>query len=148
MTKFILSLVFIMSLGLISNANELDNEAQVTNQQLQGTVIVRIDSRDQSTAMIHTDVAFKNNQMAQAFAIQTDFKLLDSAHVKTELDNDGGTSSWYHYHHYNNNYYNNNNNYYYPNNYFYWYGNYYQPCYSYSYGYYNYYYYTPYYWGR
>lgn len=115
-----------------SFAGELDNEGSVTNQGLQGTVIVRIDNRNQSAAILQTEQVLTSEQAAHALAASSDFKSLPAQNVRGELDRDGGASSWYWYRGYN--YY----------NYLYWYGNYYYPCYNYNYSYYSYYYYSSY----
>ncbi len=148
MNKFFLVL-FTLALTINSNlaiSGELDNDSQISNQgqSLNGTVIVRIDHETNSTAITHTDSAFKSNDDAQSFVNSTDFQAIPQNHIKkSELDNDGGASSWYYYSPYS--YYPYGS--YYYGNYFYYYGNYYSPCYNYSYGRYSYYYYSNNYWG-
>lgn len=129
----------VLTLGFASSvfAGELDNESSVTNQQLQGTLVIRVDQRTNQAAALKTDAVVTTPNQAKALAAQGQFKNLPSDKVRTELDQDGGASSWYYYPNY---YY--NNNYYY--NQTYWYGSWYAPCYSYNYNYYSYYYYSSY----
>ena len=144
----IFSILFTLALAMgiqVAIAGELDNDSQVSNQgqSLNGTVIVRIDHETNTTAIAHTEAAFKSNDEAQTFVNNSEFQVIPQNHIKkSELDNDGGASSWYYYSPYS----------YYPyggyySNYFYYYGNYYSPCYNYSYGRYSYYYYSNNYWG-
>lgn len=128
--------------GSLASASELDNEQSVTNQALNGTVVVRLDTRTQKAAVLATDVISSDSQ-AQAVARSGAFKPVSSAHVKSELDQTGGASSWYFYNGYHG-YptYNYGYNYGYLN----WYGSWYQPRYTYSYSYYQYYYYSYYGW--
>ncbi|AFY00149.1 hypothetical protein [Bdellovibrio bacteriovorus] len=113
-------------------AGELDNESSVTNQSMNGTVVIRVDNRNNQTAVLASEQAVTSDAQAQVLAQTGSFD--QSAHVRNELDQDGGASSWYFYSGYN--YY----------SYVYWYGNWYTPCYTYNYGYYSYYYYSNYYW--
>ncbi|CAE78432.1 hypothetical protein predicted by Glimmer/Critica [Bdellovibrio bacteriovorus HD100] len=113
-------------------AGELDNESSVTNQSMNGTVVIRVDNRNNQTAVLATEQAVTSDAQAQVLAQTGSFD--QSANVRNELDQDGGASSWYFYSGYN--YY----------SYVYWYGNWYTPCYTYNYGYYSYYYYSNYYW--
>jgi len=131
-----LILVAALILGAVSfaNAGELDNDAGVANQSIQGTVVVRIDTRTSTASVLKTNVTMANPTQAQALAQSGAFQAVPAANVRSELDNDGGTSSWYFF----TGYY----NYGYMN----WYGSWYQPCYTYNYGYYNYYYYANYWW--
>jgi hypothetical protein len=110
-------------------AMELDDEKSVTNQELQGTMIIRLDTRDNSAAYLKSDSQIANEGQAQMIAKTRDFLLMEVAQNKAELDADAGSSSWYFYNNYNYNYY------------VYWYGYYYNPIYTYNYGYYQYYYY-------
>jgi hypothetical protein len=141
-------MVITSSLAVKSVAGELDDEKSVSNQQLEGTVIVRVDTRDNSSAFVmKADGKFANENEAQAAAADSKYTAMPSERVKSELDQDGGSSSWYFYNNYYGcGYYCNYNNYGYGYNYNYnysmnWYGNYYNPVYSYNNGNYNYYYY-------
>lgn len=128
-----LILVAALALGASSAfAGELDNESSVTNQSMNGTVVIRVDNRTNQTAVLASEQAVTSNAQAQVLAQTGSFD--QSAPVRNELDQDGGASSWYFYSGYN--YY----------SYVYWYGNWYTPCYTYNYGYYSYYYYSNYYW--
>nr|BFD58283.1 hypothetical protein CKG001_03900 [Bdellovibrio sp. CKG001]BFD61713.1 hypothetical protein BdHM001_03940 [Bdellovibrio sp. HM001]BFD65525.1 hypothetical protein HAGR004_05470 [Bdellovibrio sp. HAGR004] len=129
-----LILVAALTLGATSFAfaGELDNESSVTNQSMNGTVVIRVDNRNNQTAVLATPSPLTSDAQAQTLAQTGAFE--QAANVRSELDQDGGASSWYFYSGYN--YY----------SYVYWYGNWYTPCYTYNYGYYSYYYYSNYYW--
>jgi hypothetical protein len=129
-------LIFSNLVFLQSKANELDDEKSVSNQELQGTVVVRVDTRNNSAAYVKSDVQLSNERQAQVIAHSSNYVSLASANIRSELDKDAGSSSWYFYYNFNYGY-----NYGYNYNYFYWYGNYYNPFYTYNYGYYQYYYY-------
>jgi hypothetical protein len=122
----------VLTLGFASHvlAGELDNESSVTNQQLQGTLVIRVDQRTNQAAALKTDAVVTTPSQAKALAAKGQFRTLPSSKVRTELDSDGGASSWYFYPQYSY-----GNSYYY--NYTNWYGNWYAPCYSYNYNYYN-----------
>ncbi|MFZ4404709.1 MAG: hypothetical protein ACOYOK_11460 [Pseudobdellovibrionaceae bacterium] len=118
--------------SLLASANELDNESTVTNQQnIEGTLVIRVDQRTQAAEVLQTNQALLTKDQAQALTQSSEFTKVASANIKSELDQDAGRSSWYFYRGYNRNYYNNCN----------WYGRWYQPYYTYNYGHYNYYYY-------
>ena len=129
-------LILVAALALASvtaSAGELDNESSVTNQAaINGTVVVRVDSRTNKAAVLATNSVMTDEAQAKALAHEGSFQAVSAKNISGELDKDGGASSWY--------YYNGYNPYYYSN--MYWYGNWYQPCYSYNYSYYNYYYYS------
>lgn len=132
-------LIAVLALGFAnaSFAGELDNETSVTNSQMQGTLVIRVDQRNQQAAALKTDAVVTNANQAQALATNGQFKTLPADKVRTELDHDGGASSWYYFPSYGY-----GGGYYY--NYAYWYGSWYQPCYTYNYNYYSYYYYNSY----
>jgi hypothetical protein len=135
MMRFILSAVLAVGMGSAAFAGELDNEAGVTNKKLQGTMVLRVDTRTGEAAYVKTEVAMKSEADAKDLAATAAFSPVSANNVRSELDQDGGASSWYFYNPYQNNYgygYNPYCNYY---------GNYYTPYYQYNYGYYNYYYY-------
>jgi hypothetical protein len=132
MLKYALTSVLLL-LGLnLAQANELDQEGSVTNQTLQGTVVMRVDNRTQAVAMATADGRTTSELAAQNLAKKSAFKALPASKVKNELDQDGGASSWYWY----------SNSYNYSYNYLYWYGYSYRPYYYYNYSYYTYYYYN------
>lgn len=122
-------LAFTSSLAIKVVADELDDERSVSNQELQGTVIVRVDIRDNSAAYLKSETKLASEDEAKKIITSAEFLAMDSSNNKSELDRDGGSSSWYFYNNYNYNYY------------MYWYGSYYNPIYTYNYGYYQYYYY-------
>ena len=134
MKRLVLAAVLALGFTMTAQANELDNESSVTNKEISGTLIVRVDSRNNQTAVMSAN-QISSEAQAQDLAKNGQFENANG-NVKTELDQDGAASSWYFYRGYNS-YYNCNVN---------WYGNWYQPRYSYSYGYYSYYYYANYWW--
>jgi len=132
--RFILSAALVLGMGSVAMAGELDNESGVTNKELQGTLVLRVNTLTNESSFVKTDVAMTSEADAKAFAAAAAFTAVPASNLKSELDQDGGTSSWY---------------FYYPNYNYYtpvcnWYGNYYNPYYTYNYGYYNYYYYGSY----
>ena len=131
-----LILVAALALGVTSaaHANELDNESSVTNQAMNGTVVVRVDTRNNQTAVVTSGKVMTSAQDAQHLAQSGKFQEVSADNVRSELDQDAGASSWYFYSGYN----------YYSQ--VYWYGNWYAPYYAYNYGYYRYYYYSNYWW--
>ncbi len=134
MKSFILAAALVFAAGS-AFAGELDNESSVTNQAMNGTVVVRVDSRNNQTSVMTSAAAVRAGNEAQNLVETGSFKAVGSKNVKSELDQDGGASSWY--------FYNGYNNYYGCVN---WYGNWYRPYYTYNYSYYSYYYYSNYYW--
>ena len=127
--------LFLTAALLVSSfavAGELDQD--VANQGLTGTVVVRVDARDKSVSVMKSEQVPANKKEAQVLAVSGAFEKAPADKVRTELDNESGSSSWYWYCGYNQPYYLN------------WYGyNYYQ-TYYYSYNYYSYYYYSYYRW--
>lgn len=105
-------------------AGELDQD--MSNQGLRGTVVMRVDTRDNSVSYVKTDAVPATEQDAKVLAETGSFAPAAIANVKTELDQSAGTSSWYWY-----------CGPQYPN-YLNWYGYNYYPMYSYSYSYYSY----------
>jgi hypothetical protein len=143
MMRFILSAALALGVSSAAFAGELDNEGGVTNKQLQGTMVLRVDTRTKASAFVKLDDSLKSKEDAQVLAHSAKFAAVPAQNIKSELDQEGGASSWYFY----SPYYNNYNNYQSPYQYPYytptcnWYGNNYNPYYSYNYGNYNYYYY-------
>jgi hypothetical protein len=133
MMRFILSAALVLGMGSFAIAGELDNESGVTNKELQGTMVLRVNTLTKEASFVKTDATMMSEADAKAFAQATEFAKVPAANLRSELDSDGGASSWYFYNPYQ------QYNYYQPvcN----WYGNYYNPYYQYNYGYYNYYYY-------
>jgi hypothetical protein len=139
MKKLMLSLMLGMSLfALHGFAGELDDEGRVINAQnpAHGTVVVRVDTRDNSAAVLNVDHGLSSKEEAVNVTKKSSaFKALKNDKVRSELDQDGGASSWYFY----------NPGYNWYNSSYCYYGNYYRPYYYYSYNYYAYYYYGSYY---
>lgn len=134
MKGLILSAALVMGLAGTAFAGELDNESSVTNQAMNGTVVVRVDNRTNQTAVLASATAVNSDTQAQVLAQTGSFQDVSATNVRNELDQDGGASSWYFYSGYN------------YHSYMYWYGSWYRPCYTYNYGYYSYYYYSNYWW--
>lgn len=135
MKRFILIAALVVGAGSSAMAGELDNESSVTNQAINGTVVIRVDSRTSKASVLTAATPVQAGAEAQNLVQTGSFESVGNAHVKSELDQDGGASSWYFYNGYNNNY-----------GYMNWYGNWCRPYYTYSYSYYYYYYYSSYYW--
>ncbi|WP_413289047.1 hypothetical protein [Bdellovibrio sp. HCB337] len=133
MMRFILSAALVFGMSSFAVAGELDNESGVTNKELQGTMVLRVDTRTGEATYIQTEAAMGSEADAKAFAQKAEFSPVPVSNMKSELDADGGASSWYFYNPY--------PRYGYYNPYCNWYGNYYNPYYQYNNGYYNYYYY-------
>lgn len=168
MKRFLLAAILTISAGSLAFAGELDDESSVTNQAMNGTVVIRVDTRTNQTSILTTDKPVASEAEALSLVESGSFKSVAPSHIKNELDQDGGSSSWYFnngcygynngYNGCNNGYYGCNsgyygcnygynhgyNNYYYNN--MYWYGSWYSPCHSYYYGNYQYYYYSNYGW--
>ncbi|MGZ3775372.1 MAG: hypothetical protein ACXVCY_14520 [Pseudobdellovibrionaceae bacterium] len=136
MKSFILAAVLTLGAGSFSFAGELDNESSITNQSMNGTVVIRVDTRNNQASILTSNKPMTNDAEAHAFVEAGSFQNVPAAHLKNELDQDGGASSWYYYHGYNSYYYGS----------MYWYGSWYTPCHQYYYGYYRYYYYSNYWW--
>ncbi len=135
MIRFILTAALALGLTSAAVANELDNENGVTNKELTGTLVLRVDTRSNEAAYVKTDSVMASESDAIELARVATFSKVPAENIKSELDKDGGASSWYFYYpYYGYPYYSGCN----------WYGNYYNPYYSYNYGYYNYYYYGSY----
>jgi hypothetical protein len=132
MMRFILAAALVLGMGSAAVAGELDNEAGITNKELTGTLVLRVDTRTKEASYVKMDTALTSKDEAQKLALSATFAKVPTANMKSELDQDGGASSWYFYSPYQYPYYTPACN---------WYGNYYNPYYSYNYGYYNYYYY-------
>lgn len=129
-----------------AGARELDNDSAYTNQQsLKGTVIVRVNTQDNTVAYTQAAQIPGSEKEAIALSANSSYRKVGAANLRSELDQDGGASSWYWYPGYN---YNAGYNWGYGYNYqysnLYWYGSYYRPTYYYSYGSYQYYYYSSY----
>lgn len=130
MLKALLSLALLA--GGSAMASELDDENSVTNQGLKGTVVVRVDHRNNSVSYLKQDGIVSSPAQAKTVAKSGRFSKMPAAKVTNELDRDGGASSWYWYH----------SPYNYGSNYLSWYGYQYQSYYTYNYSYYSYYYYN------
>jgi len=139
MMRFILAAALALGVSSFAKAGELDNEAGVTNKELKGTLVLRVDTRTNEMAFVKLDNALGSEVEAKALAQNNaNFAPVPAANVRSELDKDGAASSWYFYNPYPYPYYTPAYGYGPSCNY---YGNYYQPYYSYNCGYYNYYYY-------
>lgn len=134
MKTLLIAVAMVAGFATPSFAGELDNDAAVANQNITGTVVIRVDTRTKAVSALQTDRLMKSEVEAQSLTSEK-FDAVPAAQIRSELDQDGGSSSWYFYYGYNYNY---GYNYGYMN----WYGNWYQPCYTYTYNNYSYYYYS------
>lgn len=139
MKGLLLATLVLFGVSSIGIARELDDENSVTNRQLKGTIVLRVDKRTNRADYVKTDSVMSSKDKAKNFAKSAKFKRVPASHIKSELDRDAGSSSWYFYN------YNSYNSY---NPYCNYYGYNYPSYYSYNTGYYNYYYYGNCYWGR
>lgn len=79
--------------------SELDNDRTVSNvvqkpQALPATLVVRVDSRDQSVAVLHSKEFINSSDVAQV--INKEFQPMNTEQVAlNELDKDSSTSGWY-----------------------------------------------------
>ena len=127
----VLALVLAVNTSGQAQAGELDNDGAVANHGLTGTVVIRVDSRDNSVSYVESAQGLKNQDEAMG-VLKSDFKPVPTEKLKKELDKEAGASSWYYFYSPYNYYYNNCLNY----------GGYnYYPYYNYNYNYYSYYYY-------
>lgn len=85
--------------GLDVRANELDQD--VSNQQrseLSGTVIFRVDNKTKQVAQVEiADVQATTKDEALALATQAKYTPIPQGKLRTELDNETGSSSCYWY---------------------------------------------------
>ncbi|MCB0412386.1 MAG: hypothetical protein KDD22_07660 [Bdellovibrionales bacterium] len=128
--------------GLLSfnvSASELDQDmSNVQNPEFDGTVILRVDTRTNESSMVKLQNTVSSEAEVKGLISNAEFTPVAPEKVRSELDNETGSSSWYWY------WYSYSYNYaYYPSYYYYGYS--YQPYYYYNYGYYNYYCYGRYY---
>ena len=139
MKQMILAVIALqlMNTSYAATGGELDNENGVVNAEqrnlaanLPATVVVRVDTRDNTVSVLQSKEVIGKDQAASV--VSASFQPMQASE-KLELDQNSSTSGWYFYF----NYY----NYSYPSYYYYGYNYSYQPYYTYNYGYYNYYYY-------
>lgn len=154
MTKVLLTVFLFLGVSSVGGARELDDESSITNRELKGTIILRVDKRTRKAEYVKTDTVMTSKEKAKNFAKTAKFRKVPASNIKSELDHDSGSSSWYFYNNnpydgrygrgdYNDGYYNRG-----YNPYCNYYGNNYQSYYSYSNYNYSYYYYGNCYWNR
>ncbi|WP_413291183.1 hypothetical protein [Bdellovibrio sp. HCB337] len=158
MTKVLLTVFLFLGMSSFGSARELDDESSVTNRQIKGTMVLRVDKRTHKAEYVKTDDVMTSKEKAKKFAKTAKFKRVPASNIKSELDHDSGASSWYFYNNqydgrygrdgYDGRYNDGYNNGYYNNPYCNYYGNNYQSYYYYSNSNYNYYYYGNCYWNR
>ena len=136
MKTFLYALMTCVCLSNLAFAGELDNEQGTINQEqrnlsadLPSSVVVRVDSRDNSLAVLQSKDFISQDKAANVTS--ADFQAVKSTD-RGELDQNSSTSGWYFYF---------NNHWNCPSYYYGGYNYYYQPYYAYTYGYYSYYYY-------
>lgn len=140
-TSFIAFILSLAALAPSAFASELDQEGSVTNVEQQrlaanlpATIVVRVDQRDQSVAVLHSQAALPVGIDAKVLAEDSNFSPMSvDQTVRGELDRDSSASSWY--------FSFNNYNCYAPTYYYYGYYYRYQPYYKYTYNYFHYYFY-------
>ena len=102
--RFILPvLAAALMIGSLAQANELDNEAQVTNEtkalskDLPQTLVVRSNPATGEVQVLHTNARLAADMSATAQVAQSVFSKADltGAQAGTELDRDSSSSSWY-----------------------------------------------------
>lgn len=138
MMRLFVTTVLALGLGTLSYAGELDDDRSVTNREIQGTMVLRVDPKTNQAAVVKTDQVMPSKEKARNFVQTAKFTAIPSSKMKSELDESSGTSSWYYYPSYGYGGYGYN---------CYYYGYNYSPYYSYYGGGYNYYYYGNCYWG-
>ncbi len=88
--------------GGLAQANELDSEAKVTNEQvalskdLPATLVVRTNQATGEVEVMHSAMKLEASAATQAAVGQAAFVKADASQVASgELDNDSSRSSWY-----------------------------------------------------
>ena len=88
--------------GFQAQAQELDNEAQVTNEQISmskdipATLVVRTNQATGEVQILHSNDKLAADQSSQAVVAKAQFAKVDqSAIANGELDHDSSSSSWY-----------------------------------------------------
>lgn len=97
--KIILILAFVLT-GISAGtgvAGELDDESSVTNRQIKGTIILRVDKRNRKADYVKTDTVMSSKEKAKTFVKTAKFQRVPASKIKSELDQSGGSSSWYFY---------------------------------------------------
>lgn len=131
---FSFAVIFVaLSMGVPTYASELDNEASITNEQIQlsenlpNTVVIRVRQATQEVEVLHSTEDLDASEALHDVIAQREFKKIDvNDTVPNELDQDSSRSSWYFYFY--------NTSWYYPTYYYYGYNYAYTPYYSYVYG--------------
>ncbi len=127
-------LVAVFMAGPVAHANELDNEAKVTNEQisfskdLPATLVIRTNTATGEVQVMHSAAKLEAAAVSPAAIASAEFVKADSAQAaKGELDHDSSRSSWYYCYNYSWNYpqyyyygYTYNYNYYYGYDYSGW----------------------------
>ena len=101
-TLFLVYIMVMMGLVVPTFANELENEATVTNQQIAAakdlpkTLVVRRDSSSNSVSVLHSEVnldastsSFERVRVAEFVTMKANERM------RKELDRDGSKSSWF-----------------------------------------------------
>ncbi len=106
--RFILSALTVaamgtLTVGSLAHANELDNEAQVTNEtkalskELPQTLVIRSNPATGEVQVMHTDSRLAADMSATVAVANSAFLKTDLSQSQTgaELDRDSSSSSWY-----------------------------------------------------
>jgi hypothetical protein len=92
-----------LTMGSLAHANELDNEAQVTNEtktlskDLPQTLVIRSNPATGEVQVMHTNDRLPADMSVTALVAKSAFLKADLAtpQAGTELDRDSSSSSWY-----------------------------------------------------
>lgn len=135
----VLVAAFALTIGFSAQSSELDNEASITNHQIQlskdlpATVVVRVNAATDEIEVLHSEDELAADPSSLETLRDAEFVKIDkNAKIAGELDRDSSSSSWYFWFNY--------SNWYYPTYSYYGYNYGYTPYYSYNWGGYNYYY--------
>lgn len=96
MTKILLSAMLAFGAGS-ALANELDGGHRSSQRELQDTIIVRVNTRDNSVSYVRSGKKLTSKEQAKALAKAAKFSKVPASKIRSELDQDGGSSSWYVY---------------------------------------------------
>jgi hypothetical protein len=92
----------VASFNGVAQAQELDNEAQVTNEQIAlskeipATLVVRTNAATGEVQVLHSNEKLAADAGSQAVVAKAQFAKVDASSIATgELDRDSSSSSWY-----------------------------------------------------
>lgn len=97
MMRLLVTTAIALGLGTLAYAGELDDDRSVTNREIQGTMVLRVDKKTNQAAVVRTDEVMPSRERAKSFVKTARFTAIPSSKMKSELDEGSGTSSWYYY---------------------------------------------------